>query len=437
MRGKRYLYLFKYVLFTPVLFLMSAAGRQHAAKKHPIAKGTFIQNSLVAGWDDATWQKELSALKEVGMEYLIIAPAAGAGVSDKYHAVYPSKLPDIASRPEHDIIENCLRNAKKAGFKVFIGLNMHEKWWTSFSADWLEKQMLVGNELATEIYKRYRTRYPGTFYGWYWVWEIDNLRFNTPVQMDMLAAALDRNLDHLHGISPEMPVMFCPFMNYRAGNAVRYRQFWEYVFAKTHLKPGDIFAPQDCIGAGGLEMDQLDDWFSNLALAVKTKPGLLFWSDAETFEQRFWTSAPLNRFIEQMRIVDPYVSNIISFAYSHYYSPVTVRKGFHLNYKTYVETGKLPESYVIEPVSNLQIYWNQDGKATLKWTVEKDTSQIAGYYLYRNQILVLNIQGKHKTLPQMAVDTTTHQKGLYAYEIRPYDFSGNIYPGTAGAIEKK
>ncbi|GLU53379.1 DUF4434 domain-containing protein [Dyadobacter frigoris] len=433
---KKYFYLLKFVLLAPAALLISAAGAKKPVE-HPIAKGTFIQNSLVAGWDDVTWQKELGALKEVGMEYLIIAPVAEAGGSGIYQAVYPSKLAGITSKSGSDIVENCLRNAKKAGFKVFIGLNMHEKWWTNFSHEWLEKQMLIGNDVATEVYKNYGPRYAGTFYGWYWVWEIDNLRFNTPAQMDMLTHALNVNLDHLHMLSPGMPFMFCPFMNYRVGTAAQYRQFWEYVFAQTHLNPGDIFAPQDCIGAGGLEMDQLDDWFANLAQAVKTKPGLLFWSDAETFEQRFWTSAPLNRFVEQLRIAEPYVSTIISFAYSHYYSPVTVRKGFHEAYKAYVDTGKLPGPSAVAPGKNLEIGWNKDGKVTLKWQASKDTSRIAGYYLFRNDILIGNIQGRRKGLPQTALDTTTHQKGLYAYSLKPYDFSGNIYPGALGSIEKK
>ena len=72
------------------------------------------------------------------------------------------------------------------------------------------------------------------------------------------------------------------------------------------------------MGAGGLELGMVDEWFSLMNEAVKTKPGLQFWSDAETFGQRFWTSAPPDRFVEQVKIVNPYVSNIITFAYSHY-----------------------------------------------------------------------------------------------------------------------
>lgn len=385
---------------------------------HPVTTGTFIQNSLASGWDDNAWQRELTALKDVGMQYLVIGPVLDGSSSD----------------PKNwrlDIVDACLRNAQKQGFKVFVGINFDELWWKDFSSEWFNGQMQLGNKVATAVYERFAERYKGTLFGWYWVWEIDNLRFNNPARMDMLTSALNVNLDYLHKIAPEMPIMLCPFMNYRVGQPDTYRAFWEYVFARTNLAPGDVFAPQDCIGAGGVEIDQLDSWLAALQKAVQTKPGLLLWSDAETFQQRFWTSAPLNRFVEQMRIAQPYVSNIISFAYSHYYSPQTVPAGFHQAYRRYVKTGKLDSPGRVGPPRSLVSKPAASGKGlTLRWQHGQDSAKVAGYYLFRNQVLLMDIQGKQQGLPVSFTDTTTMQPSTVIYELKPYDFAGKVYPGV-------
>ncbi len=401
-----------------LVFLTGGWG-QAAAPAHPIATGTFIQNSLASGWDDNAWQRELAALKDVGMEYLVIGPVLdGSNEDPKSWRI--------------ELVEACLRNAKKQGFKVFVGINFDERWWKDFPPEWLVGQMQLGNKVAETVYEQFAERYKGTLFGWYWVWEIDNLRFNSPARMDMLASALNVNLDYLHKMAPGMPLMLCPFMNYRVGQPDTYQAFWEYVFARTNLAPGDIFAPQDCIGAGGVEIDQLENWFVALRKAVNTKPGLLFWSDAETFQQRFWTSAPLNRFVEQMRIVQPHVSNIISFAYSHYYSPQTVHEGFHKAYRRYVKTGKLDSPGRVRPPKTLAVEHAGAGKGlTLRWQPGPDSAKVAGYYLFRNQVLLMDIQGKVRGLPVSFTDTTTRKPAAVHYELKPYDFAGNVYPGVS------
>lgn len=362
---------------------------------YPIADGTFIQDNLVAKWDDAQWQKELGYLKEVGMHYLVLAPTLHTD-NDINQTIYPSNLPNVKARYQADLVENCLRNAKKAGFKVFLGLNFNEKWWSAnFTPEWLFAQMELGNQVAEELTKRYKDRYAETMYGWYWVWEVDNLNCTTPERQTILANALNINLDHLSEITPGMPFMLCPFMNYRVGNSDDNRKMWTNVFSQTDFRDGDIFAPQDCVGAGGLELGMVDEWFRDMSEAVKSKPGLFFWSDAETFDQHFWTSATLNRFVRQMEIVKPYVSNIITFAYSHYYSPLQVNKCFHEAYSEYVRTGSLPHEPAPDPVTNLTISVGSDGLVNLSWKEAEHIENLVGYSVYRDGVLIMNLQYKN------------------------------------------
>lgn len=355
----------------------------------PIATGTFIQESLIRNWDDHRWQQELKALKEVGMRYLVLAPTLHSDSDRMPESYYPTTLAGVRFKEPSDLVDNCLRNAAKAGFKVFLGLNFDERWWSANATpEWLNKQMETGNQVADELIHRYKAHYGDVLYGWYWVWEVDNLHIKSVEAQQALATALNINLDHLHAVTPSMPVMLCPFMNYRVGTVEECRQAWTNIFSHTRFAAGDIFAPQDGVGAGGLDLDRLGEWYKELKKAVDSKPGLLFWSDAETFDQRFWTIAPLDRFVRQMQVVRPYVSNIISFAYSHYYSPLKENPAFHEAYKIYTRTGRLPHLPVPGMPVKLAVSTDEKNAVVLGWREPSHTQGLAGYRIFRNGVLI-------------------------------------------------
>lgn len=420
---------FCFILLIATVFLAcSNLPEDSPSVAYPIARGTFIQDNLVSRWDDAQWQEELAALKEVGMHYLVFAPTLHTDENGTSKTMYKTSLPGVVEKYQLDLVENCLRNAKKAGFKVFLGLNFNERWWrVDFSAAWLFEQMELGNRLADDLTRRYKDRYNETLYGWYWVWEVDNLNCTTSERQDILAQALNINIDHLNQITPDMPFMLCPFVNYRVGNSKDNSQMWQYVFSKTHFREGDIFAPQDCVGAGGLEVGMVKEWFCDMNAAVKSKPGLLFWSDAETFDHRFWTSAPLDRFVEQMNAVKPYVSEIITFAYSHYYSPLQVNKSFHERYLEYVKTGSLPLELAPKPVKNLHVSTGQKAAVTIQWQESSAKENLAGYYIYKNGSLIGNLQYKNeKQIIDSFQDKNPGETTSDRYEVRAYKSTGVV-----------
>lgn len=416
--------------WTMLLMCLVHAGAAGAnavqEKERPAINGTFIQDYLVKDWNDEQWMQEIHALKEAGMQYIVFCTAAFSKGEAPYKTLYPTSIPGLSPAYNRDLLDACLRNAEKTGMKVFIGINFNEQWWGRYPEEWLYRQMEAGNEVADEILQRYKKKYRHAFYGWYWIWEVDNLNYVTPGKQEMLAKALDINVRHLHKISPRMPVMLCPFMNYRVGAANEYVKMWEYVFKHVSFKPGDIFAPQDGIGAGGLTLEVLGNWYKQLAAAVKTKPGLLFWSDAETFDYVGWTAAPIDRFVTQMKIVQPYVSGIISFAYSHYYSPVSADSGYHEAYLHYLKTGAVLKQ-TVPPVSGLEVKWIDSTKASISWNAPDSLRQVCGYYIYRDGKLLRNLQGK-KNIPPSTIFTdegiTKHK--IYTYEVASYDYYGNI-----------
>jgi len=366
---------------------------------YPVAEGTFIQKSLVLKWDDARWQEELQYLKDVGMKYLVFAPSMGVGKTGKVQYLYPSIKSKKGERPAKDLIDMCLRNAKKAGLKVFIGLNFDEGWWTTDKSDttWIYQQMRKGNDIAAELVSRYKQKYDDTMYGWYWVWEADNLQITTAEKQKVMARAMNINLDYLNKLTPDMPVMLSPYWNSKMGSADDNAKSWTAIFRDVHFKCGDIFAPQDGIGAGGTELNKLSEWFDKIRQAVNTKPGLKLWANVESFDQLSWTSAPLSRFINQMDIVYPYVNKIITFAYPHYYSPGQVGKQYHETYLKYCLSGSLPDMSVPAAVTDFKIA-KKEKTVVLQWKSPVDKTNLAGYHIYKDGVLIANVQkGIEKT----------------------------------------
>jgi hypothetical protein len=434
------------ILLGAALFLACAAARAAAAgasdapKKHPVPVGTFIQWFLVKDWSDAQWQAEFRCMKELGMEYLVFAPTLDSARRIAYYATH---LPGYQrAKGGRDVVDACLRNAQKASIRVFLGLNFHEDWWKKSARDpgWLYAQMEEGNAVADELFRHYRARYPRAFYGWYWVWEVDNLNFRKPEEVRALARALDINVRHLKTLDPAMPVMLCPFMNYRLGRPEAYAEMWKTVLANTALGKGDIFAPQDCVGAGGLTLDNFAAWFAALREAAATKPGLRFWSDTETFNQEDWTSATLDRFVTQLKGVQPYVEKSLTFAYSHYYSPNAVAPGYHRTLREYVRTGRLEASPPSAP-TEARAERLEDGRVVVRWRAAADNIGVAGYYIFRDdQRIARAATGRDARTgdpfppppgaPLEFVDKGAPREGMPVYAVQAYDFAGNVSPKT-------
>ncbi len=392
--------------------------QKNNASDIPQFSGSFIQEYLVANWKDTRWDEEMLMLKEAGMKYLIYAPALLIDNEGEITSNYPSSL--TKNKAQNKTLERCLRSAQKHGMKIFIGLNFNERWWNfDYDAGWLIDQMKMGNTVAQELVNLYKAKYPDAMYGWYWVWEVDNLNCMTKDRQTMLAQALNTNLDYLSKISPNMPFLLSPFMNHKVGgNAEEYGKMWESVFEQTNFRFGDIFAPQDCVGAGGLNLDNLTEWFVKLKVAVNSKPGLKFWGNIETFDQRYWTTAPLTRVKKQLDIVNGYVGNIICFAYSHYNSPSVGNKQYHESYVQYIKNGKLPEVKIPEAVSDVDVRMTSQGVEVI-WTPQ-DIPFIQGFNIYRDGILLKKIQVDNNQVPSLYLDQDGSISNIYtvsAYNI--------------------
>lgn len=403
-------------------------------KNYPIIDGSFIQLDLTQNWDIEKWRSELSYLKKNKMNYLIITGTSStSGTTTK--TVYKSNIPNTNKiYGDIDPVDLCLKASQELNIKVFVETNFNSEWWQKSGDDpkWLNLQMERSNIIADELYSKYHTRYPNTFYGWYFPYEVDNAKFNKTHQFNNLSNAINDHLRHLKQKNERLPILISPFMNSSCGTAKEYADNWKYLFSKTDFEKGDIFCPQDSVGSGRLNLYEVNPWFTELKKAVAAKPGLLFWANAENFDYVNNSSAPLNRFLQQIKLLQPCVDNIISFSYSHYYSPNNINPGFHKAYSEYVKRGKLSKGKLEKP-ENLTVKSIGKDEFNITWTKPKNEENISGYQVYRNGILISSkvVQRKYGGNANESlfsiIDKPELKEGIesYTYEVKSVDFSGN------------
>lgn len=406
--------------------LPQAAG----AGTWPVAKGSFIQDWLVKGWPEAKWSAEFTNMKQAGMDTLVFQSVCDSKAGVTY---YPTNIAGLHQAPGYnDTLGKCLRAAEKSGVKVYVGLNFSSDWWSKGASDatWLNAQMAIGNSLADEIYSKYHASCPNSLAGWYWVWEVDNANFNTTARKTILAAALDLNVSHLHALAPALPVMLSPFINEALGTPVAYRDLWIWVFAHSSLGAGDIFCPQDSVGAGGVALLNLPPWFAAFKLATDTKTGLKLWSDTETFNGDDYTTATLDRVVAQLKAVQPYVEKSITFAYCHYGSPTVIDPAMQCTLMGYNSTGVLDSSPPATPGAFMAVRL-PTGSVQLTWTPSTDDMRVFGYEILRDGVRITRKQVAHSDPPSLDnppayIDSAAPATGSPAYRIRAYDFAGNF-----------
>lgn len=317
-------------------------GEDGKVAKTPVVTGSFIQPGLCESWTGSQWDRHLDMLLSAGIDTVVLqwtAETPGGEFSCADFPVPEQWKKSAAGMSQHsDAVEKLLKSAEKKNVKVFLGLNLAEDWWSNSFLDegWRKKQADAGNAIAGELYALYKSKYPHAFHGWYWAWEMygNALGFEKP-----WSEMMNANLDFLTSLDAGMPVLFSPFMSgYLRLSPAQEEAVWTGFFRSARLRPGDIFCPQDSVGAAGFSMEYLDEHLAAMKRAADTRPGLLFWVNNETFTKDF-KPAPMDRFVSQLYVSGKYTDTHICFAYSHYYSPERNNPSFDRAYKAFAAGG--------------------------------------------------------------------------------------------------
>lgn len=437
---------FKTLISAVMAFIMAVLpfGNMESEKKcDPEFNGTFVQSWYSSSWSDARWQEEISYMKEHGVEYIILQDIANMATDGSWSIYYDSQLDTFADASRGtDVVEAALRNCKGSGIKVFVGLAFFDDFWSTGTLTATYSQVCsVAADMVDEIYNKYYEEYSDCFYGWYFTPEINNILI---CELNFIGACMGLNtvLDRATEVDGNLPLLLSPFTSkYLATGPIKTLADWVTFFELAHFRDGDIFAPQDAVGAGWISENELDTCWKMYKTAVDTcDADVKLWANCENFtiamaesfgegiiarpssENTENVTANLDRFVRQMEIASKYAENIITFSYTHYFSPAKVSPCFIDTYTDYVNNG-----YVLEteaPSSAASFTKTADGaNVVLHWDESEDNFGISHYRILRDGQFLTRIECLYGT-PEL-VYTAENADINSTYTIIAYDAAGN------------
>ncbi len=441
--------IFKKIISAILAFIFSilpVGNKNIDTKCDPVFNGTFIQSWMSSSWDDARWQKEVSNMKDAGIEYLILQDVANKAYKSSgggWSVYYDSDLDvfnDATVYP--DVIESALRNLEGSGIKVFIGLAMFDDFWTEGAITSQYSEMCsVAADMVEEIYKKYYSEYSDCFYGWYFTPEFNNV-LTCQININGMCRGVNEIIDSINSTNKGLPLLMSPFYaQYLASGPVLTLANLVRLINGINFRDGDIFAPQDAVGAGWVSYDKLErNWKLYSAAVDSADVDLKLWANCENFNLAITSSilpgfiqrpltenkesvpATLDRFTGQMQIASKYCENIISFSYNHYYSPDIVSPIYLETYLDYIENGYILEDSAPSSVDGV-IKSETDSGIAVSWKESTDNFGIAYYRVKKNGKFFSRIEMCYGESDLIITDADG--KSDDKYSITAFDAAGN------------
>lgn len=433
--------LFMCFVYCVGILLLNQGGMEEKST-NPEFNGTFAQSWLTSSWDDERWAKEIEAMEKDGVKYLVLQDLANKDTEGNWSIYFDSSLDAFDGATfGGDVLEAALKAVKGSDIQIFVGLTTFDNLWSggTLTKEYGEVCDITAN-MMEEIYNTYYKGNEANFYGWYFTMEFSN---NVLMQLsgDNIVKGLNVVLDRATAIDPAIPLMMSPFTSdYASLGKAMAMMHWTKIFTKGHWREGDIIAPQDAVGAGWIEEEDLEDiWEMYLLSTGCCEVQLRLWANCENFtsaiapafgegvfnphstENVVNVPATLDRFVRQMDMASYYCENIITFSYTHYYSENQVSPAFIETYRDYIANG-----YVLEneaPTMSTFTKSQTEEGVELNWEQASDNIGISHYRVEKNGEFLWRgetYDGYHRV-------SYTDENGTMddVYTIVAYDAAGN------------
>ena len=310
---------------------------KHKTRVKPVFSGSFIQYWMAESWGYDRWINEMTMLKDIGIEEIILQEVADTKVK---YAVYPTRLTGFKYNGT-DMVGTALKAADSLGMKVRIGLGFNDQWWikNAFSKRWLNVEAEINRAIVKEIAKIYGSY--KSFKGWYIPHEFYQLTALTKAQQRHLNSFLKEITSEIKDNSTK-DIMIAPFYHGKLSFLCPLST-WSKRIKNILMGTGiDIVALQDSIGTGYNKLKLLDRLFSYTKKSTDAL-GMKLYSDVETFAVKSSKHFPAaqDRISEQISIASKYVEGFVAFSISHYQNRnADEREGNYKDYYAYYLANK-------------------------------------------------------------------------------------------------
>lgn len=456
-----------------MLLMQTAPVNAAAPQEHITAvNGTFIQPWLYDTYSDEQWDGEMQAMKEIGIEYLIMGDVANQLADDSWTVYYPSELDFLEGYYAYNAIDKLMYYCDKYDIKVYLGMGLDTAWNSDIASpegraanrEYMERC----NQITTELYNLYKSQYPDTYYGFYFVTELYNtLYMDTETGIPAYADALDEMfttvIDNCTALDPDMPLLFSPYINifgygYASINVDRFTEYYTEVLSRIPFRDGDMLCPQDSCGGGGCDPAHLEEWTAAYRNAVDRSNAirgteLLLGTNAEMFTSpdayrmtnphgvSYVGTKTVDDFANRLEIAEPYVDSLFCFAYPHHYSPYNAMPEFHENFVKYLKTGEIETEPPTPPTVIRTETVTAEGASHLKLSIYgmTDNTAVAQTNIYKNgklyDYLVAGVtvggNGENATQHDWIDYEFDVQNETAVYEFECIDVCGNVSKKSA------
>ena len=434
-----------------VMMMLPSAQKPVEQKCKPEFSGTFIQSWMTCVWDDDRWVQEVANMKKAGIDYLVLQGLADKGsesLGGTWNVYYDSDVEALEDGVYGgDCLEIALKHCEDAGIKVFVGLTMFDDFWTeSAFGNQYQEICEVATAMIEDIYNKYGEKYDDSLYGWYFTPEISN-GYLCQLSLNGIIKGLNTVIDGINKTDEAMPLLLSPYYSeYTALGPVATLCNYVRFFNKVNFRDGDIFAPQDAVGAKWTREKSLEMTWKMYKAALDTcDADVKLWANCENFDGAITTetlggllspkitehtsnqTATFDRFARQMEIASRYAENIITFSYNHYYSPSYVNPVFINTYFDYVENGYKVETEAPKAPENA-VKEQTDSGIKLTWDEAEDNFGIAYYRLEKDGKFLARIDMRYGWEELSVTDGSGSMDSVYT--ITAVDAAGNISETT-------
>lgn len=409
----------------------------------PEFSGTFLQSWMSSTWDDERWASEIESMQCDGVEYLVLQDLANMDADGNWTVYYNSSIPAFDGATfGGDVVGSALEACKGTDIKVFLGLTMFDSFWLlgNFTGEY-ESVCTITADMLENIYDSYYSISPENFYGWYFTLEINN-QINCGPLMGKMVKGFNTVLNRATEVDSALPMMISPYTAHYLdlGDVATYSQ-WLTFFEHAAFRDGDIVAPQDAIGADWIEEEDLVRvWEMYSKAAEKADADIKLWANCENFDIATGPSilggtilrpeteniesvtATLDRFVMQLDVASRYCENIITFSYSHYFSPNLVKSMYIETYRDYVANGYVLETEKPSAPANATVISDGNG-VTLSWEPSDDNFGIAYYRICKNGEFFTRVENYKWDYPLTVTDPAGTSGDTYT--IIAVDAAGN------------
>lgn len=281
----------------------------------PVFQSSFIQYWYSQDFDSNRWKQELTMLKKLGINEIILQTIADT--KNKY-AVYPTKLPGYTHN-DVDMLENVLEEADSLSMKVRIGIGFNDEWWDKKAIDmtWLNNEAAVNNEIIDEVVKTYE--HHSSLSGWYIPYEFFQFTALSSKQQSNLNSFFKQMTSEIKLKSPDMDIMISPFYYEKLSIDALLPAWSSMIYSILNGTGIDILALQDSVGVNYNSIDKLDDLFFYTKKGTD-KAGIKLYAVTETFATTPSGNSPASqdKISKQLSQVEPYVEGFIAFSINHF-----------------------------------------------------------------------------------------------------------------------